>query len=541
MKNITLLLNTTFIDHEQYYIVKQLYKKTDINLIFVILKPYEKILSAHEKFYDFIFNFEKKIDTKLFKTSVDKRYKLSKLFPDSKIISLSAEYNNKTNNLSLTSNDIKRLQKENIDLIYNFIYDMNIIGDITDTIAKDGFIETCYSDNRKIISPKIAFWEVYNRDDAIGFCIQKRTQKNQDVLFRGEIATMRTVTQTKIRLFKESSTYIIKLLKIYCETSQLSLPHDEYEKILYTHRPLNSPSIAQTLGYIGKTGALYAILTFKRLVLKHHPRFGVAFVRSSWENAKLYEGIEIKNPSNHFLADPFIWTKDDRTICFVEDFDYTQNIAWISAVEIFKDNSYKMLGEVIKEDFHLSFPYLFEYEDELYMVPESTQNSSIRLYKCLEFPLKWEYQHALMSDVKTADTMIFAYQDRWWMFTNMSTPRNDDQAAQLFAFYSDSPLSQKWEPHTQNPIAFSSNYGRNGGILFQDATMPIRGRQKQAFNIYGAGLSIAKITELSPTNYKEHKICDITPAFFPKLQATHHIHSHNDVTVYDYMRYEVLQ
>ncbi len=517
MKKIALLLKNSLINNQTYQIIEKLENDKDIELIFLLLDQKDSS-TLSEKFYSFVFKIEEKIVQK-FSPQDSIKYDISKIFQN-----IQRDY--------FSTHKLENLQNSGIDLVYSFINLDEVDNDLLKSITKDGYIYTLYSDNRKIKSKNIAFWEIYNREDSIGFSIHH----NNKVLFRGAINTQRTKTQTQIRLYKESSTYIIKTLKEYANTGGLTTLD---EKIIYTNPPLPSPTILQTSNYLKKTLLLYSKLLIKRLIFKQHPRFGVAFIRSSWENAQLDKGIEIKNPKNHFLADPFVWTKDNRTICFVEDFDYTQHIAWISAIEIFEDNSYKMLGEVIREDFHLSFPYLFTYEDELYMVPESTQEGTVRLYKCINFPLKWEYQYNLMENVKTADTMIFPHDNRWWLFTNMSTEGNDDQAAQLFAFYSDSPLSKQWTPHDKNPLVFDSDCGRNGGILF-DQDIPLRGRQKQAFNIYGAGLSIAKITELSPSNYKEEKICDIKSTFFKNLKANHHIHSHQNITVYDYMRYEGL-
>ncbi len=132
--------------------------------------------------------------------------------------------------------------------------------------------------------------------------------------------------------------------------------------------------------------------------------------------------------------------------------------------------------------------------------------------------------------------MVFEHENRWWMLTNMSTPSNDDQAAALFAFYSDSPLSQKWTPHEKNPVVFDSDCGRNAGLLFSENKEIFRVRQRQKFNIYGAAFSIAKILKLSPKDYEEKEISSIQPDFFLKLKATHHMHSNNDITVVDFMR-----
>ena len=39
------------------------------------------------------------------------------------------------------------------------------------------------------------------------------------------------------------------------------------------------------------------------------------------------------------------------------------------------------------------------------MIPESSENGDIRLYKSIDFPHKWEFEKQLMVDVDAADTM----------------------------------------------------------------------------------------------------------------------------------------
>ena len=53
---------------------------------------------------------------------------------------------------------------------------------------------------------------------------------------------------------------------------------------------------------------------------------------------------------------------------------------------------------MIEEDFHLSFPYIFEHKKNIYMIPESAQNQDIRLYKCTNFPYSWQLEKVLIKD-----------------------------------------------------------------------------------------------------------------------------------------------
>jgi len=46
---------------------------------------------------------------------------------------------------------------------------------------------------------------------------------------------------------------------------------------------------------------------------------------------------------------------------------------------------------VLDEPYHLSYPYVFEWQGDYYMVPESYQVNSILLYRAVNFPTDWEF------------------------------------------------------------------------------------------------------------------------------------------------------
>ena len=537
MKKIAILLDNPYISFHVKKIVEA-FEKKQMEVILLLHSPGVRPFSLNNICYRFLAKAESKLTALTNKTLRPYLEEFHVTQLSLKQLFLTPQSDPHTVKITYPAKELEQLQELHLDLILVLEPGLHIGGDILTQVAKEGVLQLFYSDRHVLESKAIAFWEIFLRKDNIGFSIEKVLPEYNLPLFKGKIATFRQFTPMKVRLLREITPYVIQTVDTYLQKEK---PLPEHKPLdIYASRILDIPTIGTQLSYIAKTSLLFASLIYKRIFQKRYSRFGVAFLRQNWQGANLSEGVEIKTPKNHFYADPFVWTKEGRTVCFVEDFDYTQNIAWISAVEIFEDNSYKILGDVIKEPFHMSFPYLFEYENELYMIPETTQAKSIRLYKCTEFPMKWEFQHELMKDVHTADTMVFPHDGKWWMLTNLSTPGNEDQAAQLFAFYNDSPLSTSWTPHKQNPVVFDSDCGRNGGILFTENGTPVRGRQKQAFNIYGAALSIAKIERLDENRYEEELIANIKPDFFEGLSATHHIHAQGNVTVYDFMRYEKL-
>jgi len=264
-------------------------------------------------------------------------------------------------------------------------------------------------------------------------------------------------------------------------------------------------------------------------------RWGVAYQFSdNWNDVSLRHSKRIPNPKNRFLADPFVVKRDSAHVCFVEDYDYSTRKGSISAYRI-SPSGYEGLGVVLTEKFHLSYPFIFNYENELYMCPETHQKREIRIYKCREFPHKWEFHKTLMKGVSAVDTNIFEHNGVWWLFTNFDKSVVEDHDCQLHVFYSDNPLTDKWLPHDLNPVIFDPFYARNGGLIIDDDGEIYRVFQKQGFDFYGEECGIAKIINLSNNDYSEEVCAKIEPKFFKNIRGTHSYNFHSNLIAIDYL------
>ena len=411
-----------------------------------------------------------------------------------------------------TSGRIVRYPDQDINKIRSLNLDLIIRGNVAGTFqgkilgaANKGVISLHHGDNRWHRGGPPAFWEVYFRKPSTGFVIELLTEglDGRSVIFRGACLTCRSSVENISQIYSESNPYLAKLILEYAASSHLPSPE---EPIPCGEPILALPSSWQSMAYFLRTGYIFLSLIVTRIVLRKYERWSVAFLPGPWRQANLGEGIQIKNPPNHFFADPFVVKSDKRTVCYVEDYDYGKERGCVTAIEIFDNESYQILGPVIEEPFHMSFPFIFEYDNDLYMIPETSQSKAIRLYKCAQFPLEWVYQKDILSNVSAVDSMMFEHEGKWWLLTNMILNENGIHSFQLFAFHSPHPLSEKWIAHERNPLVFDSEIGRNGGILDVDGKSPIRVRQKQGFNSYGSSLTLAEIVDLTTSSYREQEI-----------------------------------
>lgn len=113
----------------------------------------------------------------------------------------------------------------------------------------------------------------------------------------------------------------------------------------------------------------------------------------------------IKNKYSYWSADPFLFKYNNKTYLFAEQFSFKINRGQIVyAVFDEEKNKFSPFKEIIREDYHLSYPVVFEYKGKIYMMPEANQSNGLYMYEAVSFPDKWKKLPAVMSSVKVADT-----------------------------------------------------------------------------------------------------------------------------------------
>ena len=377
------------------------------------------------------------------------------------------------------------------------------------------------------------FWEVYHRTAKTEFIIKHVSPEATApaVLRRGYSPTQTYALLNVDLLLKLASSHLRQVLVVAAKTGALPLPGKAIE---YTGSRHRTPSLVESVVYFWKLSARAAAFRFREAVGLRE-RWGVSYAVSNWRDVKLSEGLKISNPEGRYFADPFLLTVGDETFCFVEDFVEANGRAVISVLQL-GPNGYSFLGKAIEEDFHLSFPYLFEYDGDLYMCPESHQAREIRVYKCTRFPLEWKLHSVCMTDLSAVDTMIFASGDRWWMLTNIDNTSVGHGFSELHLFSATDPLSAQWKSHPLNPIIVDPEFARNAGLLHENGVI-YRVSQARGFGVYGSSASFFEITVIDAMNYEEKLIKTIHPTHERGLTGVHHFNSTDGYTVWDQKRW----
>ena len=255
-------------------------------------------------------------------------------------------------------------------------------------------------------------------------------------------------------------------------------------------------------------------------------------VKSQSFNLRNYtQKIVLKPPFCKYWADPFIIVKNDVVFVYFEEYDLIKQIGSIKMV-IVDGDSISWPIDIIKEDFHLSFPFIYESGGSYYMVPESHQSNSIRLYKCIEFPGKWQYDGNLMPDINAVDTIIVTHNSISYLLTSTESDVGVDKRSALCVYFANEATKiNGWSSLDKNPVSIKANGGRNAGNIVASQGSLFRVGQNNA-NSYGESISVFKILEISKESYEEVLYTKIEP----KLPFEFRIHTFNtdsNYAVYD--------
>jgi len=119
----------------------------------------------------------------------------------------------------------------------------------------------------------------------------------------------------------------------------------------------------------------------------------------------------IRGRYDEWFADPFLFEHQGKTYLFAERMNRWQLRGSIAVCKISQGGNVSRFKEVLIEPFHLSYPNVFEYQGEVFMIPESGSNRDIRLYRAVHFPDKWKLEKVLIEGANFVDTSFIRKPD----------------------------------------------------------------------------------------------------------------------------------
>jgi hypothetical protein len=436
-----------------------------------------------------------------------------------------------------TAGDVDAIRSSQLDVIFRFGFNI-IRGEIL-TAAKYGVWSFHHGDNDWYRGGPPHFWEIVERHPVSGVLLQVLNDELDAglVLCKANVATSRSVSVTLNRVKPYWVGSLFAIQKLY----QL---HQYGWDYLVAHAVPNRPAPGRDKIFRAPTNSqMVRFLTPEiakravRRILNPQPvmhwkmalRTDPAKFLSTCKSPDMGGFTWVKEPPGHFYADPFLFEKNGSTWVFFEDFLYDRNRAGIACAEVLPGGGIGNVQSVLERPYHLSYPMVFAYDGEIFMLPETGDNNTVELYRCVRFPDQWKLEKTLFSGVLAWDPTLWIDNAGFWFFVTLIDP--PAAGPQLYLFHADS-LTGEWQWHPANPICTDERRGRGAGALLIVDEKLIRPSQDCTLT-YGYSFTWNEVTKITPEEYEERPLITVLPDWSPGLQGTHTYNRANGVEVVD--------
>ena len=177
---------------------------------------------------------------------------------------------------------------------------------------------------------------------------------------------------------------------------------------------------------------------------------------------------------------------------------------------------------VLETPYHLSYPFVFERDGVVYMMPESCAANRLELYRAERFPDVWVRETILLDGIVVADATLLEASGTLWVFATLGQDGHSDWDS-LGLFRADG-LTGPWTPHPKNPVLIDASQARSGGRVFERDGRLYRPTQDCSTG-YGAGLALCAIDRLDESDYAQSVSARLVAR---PGQGFHGVHTLND-------------
>jgi hypothetical protein len=411
-------------------------------------------------------------------------------------------------------------------------------------IARHGVWSYHHDDPQAVRGAPPCFWEVMERHPVTGSVLQVLSEKLDAgrVLYRSWSTThRRSVARNKAQVYWKSAAFVGRCLRQLAESGDAAAGAARREAEPPAAEKLHRKPRNVHAAFLVGRHAVRAV-TDKLLDAAARKQWFLAFQidpAASREATALDAGrfrfTPILPPRDRFWADPFPVPHGDGWAVFFEEYVYAEHRGRLAVLELDRAGRWTAPRPVLEAPHHLSYPFVFEWRGERFMVPESSAARRVELCRAADFPDRWQPEAVLLDGVRAVDATLHEAADgRWWMFANVARDETPHAHDELHLFHADSPLGP-WRPHRRNPVVSDARHARPAGRVFSARGDLFRPAQDCSY-LYGYAVALQRVRRLDLTDYEEETVSTLLPRWRPGLLATHTYNRCPGLTMVDGLR-----
>ena len=438
--------------------------------------------------------------------------------------------------------DVEAIRGHNLDVLIRIGFRI-LRGKIFDA-AKFGVWSYHHGNSRYNRGGPAGFWEVFEGESTTGSMLQILSDRLDDgaVLATTLSATHPvSVASNKETLYWNTLSLIPRQLEfIYREGEEAFRARARqnenrlrfYDRGLYTLRNLTTASTVRFLlrNFMGRVrNALHYAL--------YHEQWQIRYTLQEDPSSTFWRFKTVLPDTDRYYADPHPIFYDGQWHMFVEDYRYDKNQAHVSVISIDESGEALAARNALTRPYHLSYPFVFTWNDKLWMIPETAKNRSIEFYECVKFPDQWELRRSILEDQYSVDATLHREDGVWYLFANVVENPGASSWDELFLYYNEGDLlTGEWVKHQASPLHSDVTRSRPAGRLFRHQGKLYRPSQDSRRR-YGAALAISEIKVLNTREYEEELIDRLHPDWDPALCGMHTFAHRSGLTAIDAVKY----
>ena len=210
--------------------------------------------------------------------------------------------------------------------------------------------------------------------------------------------------------------------------------------------------------------------------------------------------INLPDDGGRFYADPFPIRHAGAVVLFVEEFEHRRGKGIISALRFGPEGPLGRPEPVLERDHHLSYPFVFEREGAVWMIPESSAAGTIDLYRATAFPGGWVHEAVLVEGIAAGDATLVRHGGLWWMLATVRVEGGCHSDA--LHLWSAADFRGPWTAHAGNPVLIDVGSARSAGRIVRRDGALIRPVQ-DCRDGYGTALGLARILRLDASGFEQ--------------------------------------
>ncbi|CAB5570835.1 Uncharacterised protein [Citrobacter werkmanii] len=227
-----------------------------------------------------------------------------------------------------------------------------------------------------------------------------------------------------------------------------------------------------------------------------------------------------------FQADPFIVEKADKLYVFYEAFSFRNSKGTLRCRVL--DRELTEIDDVKLEGFddlkcHLSFPFLIHINDQLFMIPESSERKEVILFQSVEFPVRWKKIKVLISDTEVTDNVFLTINETCYL---LSTTMDNE-----IIIHSAENIFGEWQRIAPS-LKVSNQHHRGAGAPYSVDNKMYFLTQECTPETYGKSIYIKELVTLNDTVFDESLIEKINSSI-NHSDGVHTLNFSNNYIVYD--------